>query len=708
MSLSRLTSWCFRRRRLVVVLWIVALISVSFLSIAAGADSRDNFALPGTSSQRAYELLGERFPEDAGDSAQVVMRTDGDVADTTAKPAFEALIASLATLEHVTGVDSPYADDQHRISADRKIAYADVHFDTRAAEVPVAVAKDLIDQVEAANTGAFQFEASGGPLEKAEQPEFGTAEIIGLLAAIIILLIAFGSLLAMGLPIVTALFGIGIGISLIALIGHLLDVPSFAPQVASMIGIGVGIDYALLIVTRFRDGLHRGNEPEQAMKIASATAGRAVMFAGTVVVISLLGLLLMNFAIVRGVAISASAAVLVTMLASITLLPALLGFAGHNIDRFRIPFRHNRVSDGERSLSYRWSRVVQHRPWPAALLGAAVLIVLALPLFGMRLGSADQGNNPEEFTSRRAYDLLAEGFGPGFNGPVLVVPDLQNAGNSTVVDQLVDTFNSTEGVAQAFVAARNDAGDAAIITVIPETAPQDKATDDLVKRLRSEVVPGTIAGSGAQVYVGGITASFIDFAERIGERLPIFIGGVIILSFLLLMVVFRSLLVPLKAAIMNLLSIGAAWRHRGRLPVGLARLALRCRQHGAHGAVGADDDVRGAVRPVDGLRGVPVVARARGVSPYARQRHRGCRWPGADRAGHHRGGRDHDRRVLQLRVGRHPRAQVARSRLVDRRTRRRDHRPHGARAGHDGTAGRRQLVVAPRAPASASPLRGRT
>jgi RND superfamily putative drug exporter len=558
-SLSSLSSWCFRRRRLVVALWIVALVVVSFISVAAGADSRDNFALPGTSSQRAYELLGERFPKDAGDSAQVVLKTDGDVTAASAKQPFDALLASLASLDHVTGVDGPYAEGgEHRISDDRTIAYADVHFDTRAAEVPVKIAKDLIKQVKAANTDTLQFEAAGGPLEKAEQPEFGTAEIIGLLAAIVILLIAFGSLLAMGLPIVTALFGIGIGVSLIGLIGHLLDVPSFAPQVASMIGIGVGIDYALLIVTRFRDGLHHGSDPEQAMRVATSTAGRAVMFAGTVVVISLLGLLLMNFAIIRGVAISASAAVLVTMLASITLLPALLGFAGHNIDRLRIPGRH-RVTDGERSLSYRWSRVVQHRPWPAALLGAAALIVLALPLFGMRLGSADQGNNPEEFTSRRAYDLLADGFGPGFNGPVLVVADLRGASDPAVVDRLVSAFGETAGVAQAFDAARNDAGDAAIITVIPETAPQDKATDELVKRLRRDVVPATVGDTGAQVYVGGITASFIDFAQRIGDRLPIFIGGVIVLSFILLMIVFRSILVPLKAAIMNLLSIGAAY-----------------------------------------------------------------------------------------------------------------------------------------------------
>ena len=558
MNLGRLTSWCFRRRRLVVAMWIVALIAVSVISAVGGADSRDNFALPGTSSQRAYELLGERFPKDAGDSAQVVLKS-ADVDEAATRATFEKLLGTLGALEHVTGVDSPYTDEgQHRISDDRTIAYADVHFDTRAAEVPVAIAKQLISEVKSATTGELQFEAAGGPLEKAEQPAFGTAEIIGLLAAIVILLIAFGSLLAMGLPIVTALFGIGIGISLIGLIGHLLDVPSFAPQVASMIGIGVGIDYALLIVTRFRDGLHRGSDPEQAMKVAASTAGRAVMFAGSVVVISLLGLLLMNFAIIRGVAISASAAVLVTMLASITLLPALLGFAGHNIDRFRIPGRH-RVTDGERSLSYRWSRVVQHRPWPAALLGATALIILALPLFGMRLGSADQGNNPEEFTSRRAYDLLADGFGPGFNGPILVVADLVGARDKTVTDQLVSTFNETDGVAQAFVASRNDAGDAAIITVIPDTAPQDEATDELVKRLRAEVVPGTIAGSGAKVYVGGITASFIDFAAKIASRLPIFIGGVIVLSFLLLMVVFRSLLVPLKAAIMNLLSIGAAY-----------------------------------------------------------------------------------------------------------------------------------------------------
>ncbi|HEV8295974.1 MAG TPA: MMPL family transporter [Acidimicrobiales bacterium] len=555
--LANLARFSYRRRRLVLLLWVVALVGVVFLSAVAGADSKDNFALPGTDSQRAYDLLAERFPAQGGDSAYIVLNADKGVNDPAARTAFEALLDKVKTMDHVVAIDSPYAESAaNQVSDDGKIAFAEVHFDKRASEVPVKSSKAVLHAVEDAKQPGLQFEAGGAAMEKAEQPTPGLAEATGLVAAIIILLIAFGSVLAMGLPILTALFGIGIGISLIALFGHLFDVPSFAPQVASMIGIGVGIDYALLVVTRYRDSLHSGHSPEDAVHHAANTAGRSVVFAGTVVVISLLGLLLMNFIVVRGVSISAAAAVLVTMLAATTLLPAMLGFAGRNIDKWSLP--HGRRARSHKPLSYRWSRVVQRRPWPAAILGAIVLIVLSLPLFGMRLGSSDQGNNPEDFSSRKAYDLLADGFGPGFNGPFLVVVDLRGS-DAGLVDKLVGELNHTAGIQKAFTAGTNEKGDTSLVTVIPTTAPQDEATDQLVHHLRDDVVPSVVAGTNAQVSVGGITASFTDFADKIGKRLPVFIGAVIILSFLLLTIVFRSLLVPLKAAIMNLLSIGAAY-----------------------------------------------------------------------------------------------------------------------------------------------------
>jgi RND superfamily putative drug exporter len=434
-----------------------------------------------------------------------------------------------------------------------------VHFDKRATEVPLADAKELVKIVKAAKAPGATFAVGGAVVAAAVQKPPGASEGIGVIAAIIILLIAFGSVLAMGLPIVTALFGIGIGISIVSLLGHLLDVPSFAPQVATMIGIGVGIDYALFIVTRYRAALHDGVEPREATRIALSTAGRAVMFAGTVVVVALLGLFIMNFAVVRGVSLAASATVLVTMLAAITLLPAFLGFSGRNIDKWRVSLFHRHETGSRESLAFRWSRVVQHRPWPMAIIGAAVLVLLALPLFGMRLGSSDQGNDPPSLTTRKAYDLLAKGFGPGFNGPLLVVADLRNASDPAALARLSRALEQDPTVQAVAPPRFNQAHDTAVMVVIPKTAPQDKATDQLVHRVRNKIVPAVSRGSGVAVYVGGITAAFTDFADRIGQRLPLFVGVVILLSFLLLMVVFRSVLVPLKAAIMNLLSIGAAY-----------------------------------------------------------------------------------------------------------------------------------------------------
>ncbi len=569
MSLVRLAQWSFRRRRLVLGAWIVAMVGVVGLSGAGGTEAVDNFELPGSDSQDAYDLLGERFSVNAGDSARIVLRAErevGGIDGTAARSAFAAVLAEVAAFEHVLSVDSPYESGfELQRSDDGLTAYATVQFDARSAQVPVDVAVDLIDLVERADEPGLRFEAGGSPLNEAEKEPPGTAEIIGLLAAVVILIVAFGSLLAMVLPIVTALFGIAIGIALIGLLGHLLDMPSFAPQVAAMIGIGVGIDYALLVVTRFRDALQRGHTPEDATAVAMGTAGRSVVFAGSVVVVSLLGMLLMDFAVVRGIAISAAAAVLVTMLASITLLPALLGMAGSRIDRFQVPLLHrrSRAADGRASLSYRWSRVVQQRPWPAAVLGAGVLVLLAIPLFDMRLGTADEGNGPTSRTSRRAYDLLAEGFGPGFNGPLLLVADLPKVGfeGAAVIDELRATLFDTPGVAEVLNTVVIGGGDTAIVTVIPTTAPQDAATDALVDDLRHRVVPSVLAGHspGIDVSVGGVNASFKDFSDKISDRLPLFVGAVIVLSFLVLMAVFRSLLVPLKAAIMNLLSIGSAY-----------------------------------------------------------------------------------------------------------------------------------------------------
>jgi RND superfamily putative drug exporter len=386
----------------------------------------------------------------------------------------------------------------------------------------------------------------------------GPAELIGILAAIVILLVAFGSLLAMGLPILVALFGIGIGLGFVELLSHVIATPDFATQLASMIGIGVGIDYALFIVTRYRQGLDEGFAPEHAVVRAIDTAGRAVVFAGCTVVISLLGLFLMDVDFVNGMAVGTSVTVGVVMLASITLLPAVLGFAGRTIDRFSIR-RSRAPKPPERTLWYRWSRVVQRRPWAALLGGLALLVALAIPMLSMRLAFPDAGGNPTSDTTRRAYDLVADGFGAGFNGPLILAAEYPKGADAAALDTLVSRLQHTPDVAAVVGPQASPSGDAAVIRVIPVSAPQSQTTSDLVSSLRDDVIPQAVQGSDVQVHVGGLTASSIDVSERLSSRLPIFIGAVLVLSFLLLMAVFRSLLVPLKAVIMNLLSIGAAY-----------------------------------------------------------------------------------------------------------------------------------------------------
>jgi RND superfamily putative drug exporter len=328
----------------------------------------------------------------------------------------------------------------------------------------------------------------------------------------------------------------------------------------AMIAIGVGIDYALFIVTRYREGLSEGMTPECAIMRSLDTAGRAVLFAGGTVIIAILGLFTIGLDMIRGLAVGISIGVLMTMLASLTLLPAILGFVGANIDKFGLPHRRRAERAGRESFWYRWSRVIQRRPWPAVLASTAVLLLLTIPLFGLRLGFGDAGNQPTDQTIRRAYDLMSEGFGPGANGPLLLAAETPGGQSDfQALEGLSRDLNQTEGVVFATEPIPNDSGDAAIIQVQPTTSPQDKETAHLVNRLRDNVVPDAVAGSSADVKVGGATAGVVDFSRYTADRLPWFIGAVLVLSFLLLMVVFRSLLVPLKAVIMNLLSVGAAY-----------------------------------------------------------------------------------------------------------------------------------------------------
>jgi len=557
--LKRLARLCYRRRWRVLAAWIGFLIVVSVASSAAGGVFRNEFSLSGSESKQAQQFLESHgFNTRAGFSGQIVFEGRAGVTDLNVQRAMEDLFARVQRTVPRVQVVSPYGPENARqIARNGRIAYAEVNL----ADRPDSEFRDAADQIKAevakVHAPGLHVELGGDLFSEQTLP---ASEAIGILAAIIVLLIAFGSVLAAGLPIMTALFGIGTGIALVQLTANGLTMPDFTTQAVAMIGIGVGIDYALLIVTRYRQALRDGHEPESAVALAADTAGRAVVFAGTTVVIAVLGMLVINVPAVRGLAVGIALGVLMTMLAATTLLPAVLGFVGHNIDRLGLPHKKRAEGEYRESFWHRWSRVIQHRPWPGAIAGLVVLLVLAAPVVSMRLAFADAGNLPSSDTTRRAYDMLVEGFGPGFNGPMILAVDLpRGQADFPVAQRLADQARTAKDVAFVTPPQPNQAGDAAILQVFSTHSPQDQQTADLVDRLRNDVVPAATRGTDVQVKVGGLTAGATDYSNYTAERLPLFIGLVLLLSFLLLMTVFRSILVPLKAVIMNLLSIGAAY-----------------------------------------------------------------------------------------------------------------------------------------------------
>ncbi len=550
MSLARLARWCYRRRRLVVVLWIVGFIAFNVVGAVVGNAYSDNFSGGHSDSISAFDLLKTRFPSRAGDTADIVFQADAGVRDPAVRSRMETLFAEVAPgrVPHVAAIDSPYRAPR-RISSDGTIAYATVTFDKQAGDLPAKAAQPLIDDAKKAATSGVRIELDGPVVARAVQAPMGATEGIGLLAAIIILFLAFGSLLAMSLPIIAAIAGVGIGSVFVVLLSHAITVPSFAPYMALMIGLGVGIDYALFIVVRYRSALHDDLSPEDANVLALTTAGRAVLFAGSTVIVSLLGMFMMGINFIYGLSLGAVLAVLMTMLASVTLVPAIMGFAGTKLAAKEHKRRHHRDT-----VAFRWSRQIQKRPWTMAGLSLAVLVLLALPMFSIRLGAADQGNDPTSLTTRRAYDLLAKGFGPGFNGPILLAADLGGGTTRAEVTRFAESLRTDPDVAFVAPTNVNAAGNAAVVTVIPKGAPQDRSTEGLVHRLRAEIKDQNLA-----VHVGSVTAVAIDASDHVGARLPYMVVTVILLSFLLLMTVFRSVLVAVKAGIMNLLSIGASY-----------------------------------------------------------------------------------------------------------------------------------------------------
>jgi len=458
-------------------------------------------------------------------------------------------------------VVSPFSPQAaHQISPGGHIAFATVQFDQTQAAISATTVNRVIDTAKSFARPGLQVALGGQVISTAVSPSPGSSEGFGIVAAMIIMLIAFGSLVAMGLPILTALLGIAIGFAVEDLVSHVLNVPVFAPEMLAMIGLGVGIDYALFIVTRYRQGLHDGREPKAAVVVALATSGRAVLFAGCTVIISLLGLFIVNLPFMQGLAVGAIAAVVLVMTAALTLLPAMLGFAGKAIDKLHVPgLLQSGAASSPRSFWYRWSRMIQRHPWSAATSALLVLVVLAIPLFSMRLAFTDAGNDPPSLTTRQAFDLLAEGFGAGFNAPLVIAAQLPPSGGQAALDRLDSTIGATPGVAFAAPAQVNAAGNTGVIIAYPTGSPQAAPTAQLVTHLRDDVIPRATAGTGVTALVGGETAAGVDASNYLSAKLFWVIGGVIVLAFLLLMAVFRSVVIPVKAAIMNILSVGAGY-----------------------------------------------------------------------------------------------------------------------------------------------------
>jgi len=598
---ARIGRWCHENRWRAVGIWLasVLVLVAGALTVGNGFDAEQS--IPGSETEDGFEVLDEYFDGVGnGLSGQIVFTAEQGVDDPTVVEAMSAMFAAAAELEFVT-VASPFDGRGGGLAPGGTIGYADVNLDREVSqEESGAIGEEIAELVPALE--GLTVEIGGQGLAAFEPPE---TELIGVAFAIVILILATGSVLAMGISIGAAVIGVGAGVALTVLVSNLTHGPQFATTLAVMVGLGVGIDYALFILNRYRDLLHQGNAPVDAITIAMATSGRAVLFAGITVVLSLLGLIAIGLPFVTGIGVSASTTVLVTLISSLTLLPAFLGFGAGRLELTRVrgilaaglvavgllgvglgiaplasaflvagvvliagffvpalqrPLRDRKIKPLRETVAYRWSRLVQSRPWAGALFGTALLLILTAPVLGLRLGFSDEGNFAEDTTTRKAYDLLAEGFGPGFNGPFLVTATAE-AGDAPQVQLVADALAADPGVAAVFGPVPDDptAPEAFVLRVIPTTAPQDLATEELVGHLRDTVIPAAVGDSSLEVFLTGGTAASIDFSDYLGQRTFLFFGAVLTVSFLLLMAVFRSILVPLKAVIMNLLSISAAY-----------------------------------------------------------------------------------------------------------------------------------------------------
>ncbi|MFE0476957.1 MMPL family transporter [Streptomyces sp. NPDC058947] len=562
--MAALARWCVRRRLVTVLLWLLAFAGVAAGAAVAGTTYSNDYQVPGTESGRATELLHEGFPQLGGDSDTVVWHTDsGSVRAADVEQTMTRTLDRIENLPGVASVTSPYdGPGTGRISADGRTAYATVAFDAQAEDIAEGEARAVVDTAKSAESDGLQVELGGSAIALTQSSGGHLAEIVGVLVAAVVLFLAFGSLAASLLPIATALVGVGTAYAGIVLLGHAMTVADFAPMLGMLIGLGVGIDYALFIVTRHRRGLKRGLSVTEAATNAVQTTGRAVVFAGATVCIALLGMLILRLGFLNGVAIAAGLTVVLTVAASVTLLPALLSLIGMRAlsrrERRRLA-EHGPQPELPTGFAARWSAFVERHPKLLGAVALVVMAVLALPTFSLHLGTSDQGNDPRTATTRQAYDLLADGFGPGVNGPLTLVTEVDGADDKLALDNLDATLRATDGVASVTPVTFGSGGHSAYLTVVPESSPQSKQTSDLVDRLRDEVLPRAESGTSLDVQVGGMTAGYDDFADVIVSKLPVFVGVVIGLGCLLLLLAFRSIGIPLKAAAMNVAAVASAF-----------------------------------------------------------------------------------------------------------------------------------------------------
>jgi RND superfamily putative drug exporter len=562
-----LATWCVRHRRLVLAGWLVALVGLTLVSGSVGTAYKDSFSLNGTQSFEAQNLLARVAPKAAGDREQIVIAvSSGKVTDPTVRAQTQEMLARVAALGDVASVASPYGPHGvAQISPSGQIAFANVTLTKQAVKFTTSQAQQFVRTAQAGAGRGLQVEVEGQVAELANKASVSTVGL-GAAAALVVLILVFGSLLAAMLPLVTAGIALGTSTAVIGLLSHVLTMASFSSQLSLLIGLGVGVDYALFIVTRFRQGLQRGKSIEQAIVDSLDTSGRAVMFAGITVCIALLGMFALGVSFLYGVAVAASVAVLFTVLAALTLLPAMLGFLGPRVlgRRARRALAAGELTETDASAGWaRWAGVVQAHPAVIATAAGLVLVAIAIPFFSMRLGSSDSGSDPANTTTRKAYDLLATGFGPGYNGPLQLVAQVHGPPQQAAFTRVTAAIAKTDGVVRVttpvVIAGHGGTTDVETADVYPVGSPQAASTSTLLSTLRNTVVPAASRGSGVQLLIGGQTAIFADFSSVLTSKLPLFIGVVVLLSFLLLTAVFRSLLIPAMAAVMNLLTAAASF-----------------------------------------------------------------------------------------------------------------------------------------------------